>query len=77
MTDKIDKCLDSIHRVELLLTRLEHNVGINTLDLSEHIKRTELLEKKLSKIYALVLIGTGFAASYFGPGIIKYIGVVL
>lgn len=77
MTDKLDKCLDAIHRIELILTDVRNDVEINTADLSEHIKRTELLEKKLSKIYTVMLIGAGVAISHFGPEIIKLIGLAI
>jgi hypothetical protein len=75
--NKIDACLNATHRIELMLRDIQHNVEINTVDLAEHIKRTELLEKKLSKIYTASLIGTGFALAYFGPEITKYIGLFI
>jgi hypothetical protein len=75
--DKLDKCLDAIHRIELTLTAMQHDIEINTGDLSDHIRRTELLEKKLSKIYTAVLLGAGFAMAHFGPEILKFIGVTL
>jgi hypothetical protein len=77
INDKLDKCLEAVHRMELTLTRVAHDVEINTNDLTEHIKRTELLEKKLSKIYTFALIGTGVALAHFGPDVIKLIGVML
>jgi hypothetical protein len=75
--EKLDKCLEAIHRIELVLTRISHDVEINTSDLNEHIKRTNLLEKKLTKIYTVMLIGAGFAMAQFGPEILKLLGVIL
>lgn len=75
-SDKIEKCLEGIHRIELILTKLQAEVEINTKDLAEHIKRTELLEKKLSKVYTVVLVGAGFALAHFGPSILKVVGLL-
>lgn len=76
MENKIDQILESIHRIELTQRDMLHDIEINTVDLSEHIKRTDLLEKKLSKIYQVMLIGTGVAIAHFGPDIIKIIGLI-
>lgn len=77
MNDKIERCLEGIHRIELTLKDMQHDVEINTADLNEHIKRTDLLEKKLTKIYQVMLIGAGVAIAHFGPDIIKYLGILL
>lgn len=76
-SNKIDQCLEGIHRIELIQKDMQHDISINTVDLAEHIKRTELLEKKMSKIYAVMLIGTGVAIAHFGPDIMKLLGVLL
>jgi hypothetical protein len=62
--------------MELTQRDMQHDIEINTGDLSEHIKRTELLERKLSKIYAVMLVGAGVAMAQFGPDIIKLIGLI-
>jgi hypothetical protein len=75
-TEKIDKCLEGIHRLEIILTRIDSEVEINTSDLAEHMRRTEMLEKKLSKVYTVVLVGAGFAMAHFGPNILKVVGLL-
>jgi hypothetical protein len=74
---KLDKCLDSIHRMELVLMRIQQDIEINTDDLTEHIRRTELLEKKLSKVYTAALVMAGFISAKLGPEILKLLGVTL
>jgi hypothetical protein len=74
---KIEKCLDGIHKIEVVLTAMQKDVNTNTSDLAEHMKRTDLLEKKVSKVYVGVWIGAGFAAAHFGPEIIKYLGLLI
>lgn len=75
--DKLDKCLDSIHRVELILTKMEADVHRNTDNIEVHIKRTNLLEKKLSKIYTVMLFGAGFALATAGPQLVSLLKVLL
>jgi hypothetical protein len=74
--DKLDKCLEGIHRLELQMTKLVSEVEINTDDLAEHIKRTELLETKLGRIYQFMLIGLGILIAEFGPDLIKILGAL-
>lgn len=75
--NKLDQCLESIHRVELIQVEIRSDLARNTDDMEEHIKRTNLLEKKLSKVYMFALISGGFVAAKYGTEIIKLLGVVL
>ncbi len=75
--DKIDKCLEGIHRIEVNMTRMESDLKRNTDDMGDHIRRTNLLEKKMSKIYMVMLMGAGFALATAGPHIAKLIGLLL
>lgn len=77
MSDKIDKCLDGIHRLEVTITRIEADLARNTDDMEEHIRRTNLLEKKMTKIYAVMLIGAGMALAGLGPEIATLLKVLL
>lgn len=72
--DKLERCLEGIHRIELIQNQMQKDIARNTEDLEEHIRRTELLEKKLSKIYTASFIVLGYLTSHFGPGIFKIIG---
>ena len=47
MSDKIDKIYDKLLDISLDLGRMTTSVEKNTEDLSEHIRRTNLLEKKI------------------------------
>lgn len=75
--EKIDKCLDAIHRIEIVMTKMESDLARNTDDMEEHIRRTNLLEKKMGKIYAVMLIGAGMALAGLGPEIVALIKVFL
>jgi hypothetical protein len=77
MENKIEKILESLHRIELIQKDMQNDIELNTIDLAEHIKRTELLEKKLSKIYMAAMVMTGFLTARFGPEVLKIIGVLL
>lgn len=75
--DKIDQMINTAHRIEVSLAKMEKDVHRNTNNIEEHIKRTNLLEKKLSKIYAVMLVGAGFALASLGPQIVTLLKVFL
>jgi len=75
--NKLDKCLESIHRIELCQVEIKADLERNTDDVEEHIKRTNLLEKKLSKVYTFALIAAGFVAAKYGTDVFKIIGAML
>lgn len=75
MEEKLDRCLESIHRIEITLVRMESDIRRNTDDVELHIKRTDLLEKKLSKVYQFAMIAAGFVGAKYGSEIIKILGV--
>jgi hypothetical protein len=76
MQIKIDKCLNGIHRIEVCLVKMQKDVEKNTTDLANHIKRTDLLENKLSKIYIVAYIALGVLLAKFGPDVLKILGVL-
>lgn len=73
----LERALDGIHRIELRITEMEKDLARNTDDMEEHIRRTNLLEKKMGKIYAIMLVGAGFALASGGPQIISWLKVLL
>lgn len=73
---KIDEIKNSIHRIELSQVEMKADLERNTDDMEEHIKRTNLLEKKLSKVYAFSLIAAGFVFAKYGTDILKIVGVI-
>lgn len=75
MQGKIDQILETLHRMELVQKDMQNDIEINTQDLTEHIKRTEILEKKLSKIYQAALVSVGAAVMKFGPDIVRLLGL--
>ena len=75
--DKMDRCLESIHRIEISLVEIKADLLRNTDDMEEHIKRTNLLEKKVTKVYTFALMALGFVAAKYGTEILKILGVVL
>lgn len=75
--NKVDKILESIHRIELTQVEMGKDLTRNTDDIEEHIQRTNLLEKKLSKVYAFALVSAGFVAAKYGAEIVKIIGAFI
>ena len=75
--EKLDKCLERLHDIQLVQASMNKDVSRNTQDLETHIKRTDLLEKKLTKIYAVMLIGAGVAIAHLGPDVLKFVGLLL
>ena len=67
---KIDKLVETQQEMLIQLTE-------NTKDLKYHIKRTDLLEGKVSKLYQLILLGAGASMVLYGDVIYKYLKVVL
>lgn len=68
--DRIEAKLDTL---VVTSTEMRKDVDQNTKDLSHHIKRTNLLETKLLKVYQgiYVLIGVGVATG--APSLINFI----
>ena len=58
----------SIKNIEILLAKIE-------VDVRHHIKRTDILESKVQRIWYLVLLGAGAGIAEFGPGLFKLLGV--
>ncbi len=75
--DKIQNCLEGIHRIEVKMVGMAGDLKRNTDDMEDHITRTNLLEKKLSKIHTIMLLGAGMALATAGPQIAKLIGLLL
>ena len=74
---KIDKCLYGIHRIEVIQTAMQKDQAHNTKEIERHIKRTDLLEKKLGKIYTVMLIGAGVAIASLGPEIATLLKAII
>lgn len=77
MTKIEGQILESIHRIELAQIEMKADLKRNTDDMEEHIKRTNMLEKKLSTIYKLMWVGIGAAAANLGPAVLKLVGIML
>ena len=74
--EKLDGCINGIHRVEMLSQKTDLRVSKNADDIAEHIRRTNLLEQKLTKIYQASLVGVGVFIAHYGPDIIKILGAL-
>lgn len=46
------------------------------VDVRHHIKRTDMLESKVQKIWYLVVLGAGAGLAEWGPSILKILGVL-
>lgn len=77
LDEKVDKCLTHIHEIQLSQVNTEHTLTRNTEDIEKHIRRTDLLEKKLSKVYTFALIAGGFVAAKYGTEIMKIAGILI
>lgn len=75
--ERVERALECLHRIEVTQARQELILEKNTDELEEHIRRTDLLEKKLRKIYMFALIATGFVAAKYGTEIVKIIGIAI
>lgn len=67
---KYDKIID-------ILTDIRIDVAKNTVDLSHHIKRSDLLQEQQKKIVMLLYVGAGIGIALYGPEFIKLLKVVL
>lgn len=74
---EVQQIIEALHRIELVQVDIRNDLERNTDDIATHIKRTNLLEKKLSKIYTAMLIGIGVALSHFGPNVFKLLGILI
>lgn len=66
--DRDQNLEQTIKRIEILLAKIE-------VDIRHHIKRTDILESKVQRIWYLVLLGAGAGIAEFGPGLFKLLGV--
>lgn len=72
-----DKILHTLTEIKVDVAEIKKDVSVNTEDLSEHIRRTNILESKLQKIIYLLFVGAGIGIALYGPEFIKLIGVFL
>lgn len=74
---KLDRIETKIDTVMILTVGMGKDITTNTKDLTEHIRRTNLLEVKLQRIYTLgfILAGAGMAVGY--PQIITLLKVFI
>lgn len=77
INNKLDRIETKIDTVMVLTVGMGKDVSMNTKDLTEHIRRTNLLEVKLQRIYTLgfILAGVGIAVGY--PQIITLLKVFI
>ena len=74
---KVDRALENQTTMLLTLTKHESILDRNTEELEEHIRRTNLLESKVKKIFTFALVAGGFVAAKYGTEILKIVGVIL
>ena len=74
---KLDKIIEKIDKI--IENQAVTNVYVeqNTKDLSEHIRRTNILEGKMQKIIYLLILGAGIGMALYGPEALKLIGIIL
>lgn len=79
-TERIERIIERIEtKVDaLLLTHAGQSKDIaqNTKDLSEHIRRTNLLEGKMQKLWYAIFLGAGAALAQSWPAIYQIIKVL-
>jgi len=68
--EKLDRLIDVTQAIQIEAAK-------NTVDLTHHIKRTDLLEKQQSKIITLLYLGAGIGLALYGPDFLKLIGAIL
>ncbi len=75
--DKLDEIVESISdmKEDQAVTKAIHSV--NSKNLETHIKRTNKIESKQQKIIYLIMIGAGAVAVYFGPAILRIVGILI
>jgi len=69
MEEKIDRILERVGSIDVTIAKLEKEV-------TYHIKRTDILEAKVNKVWYLVLLGAGAGATSYGSTILKLIGLL-
>ena len=74
---KLDEIQSTQAEMRLTQATMAKDVSQNTEDLSEHIKRTNILEGKLQKIIYLLILGAGIGIALYGPDVIKILGILL
>jgi len=75
--EKLEKCLDNQTKMLVNQTKMVGNLERNTKDLAHHIKRTNLLESKVQKVWYVALIALGAGLVVYGPKVFKLIGILL
>jgi len=74
--DKIE-ILQAIHEIHIDQVKMAGVLEENAKDIQEHIRRTNLLEKKVSKVFMFAIFSAGVVAARYSPEIIKILGVLL
>lgn len=75
--NKIDKCIELINEVRLEQVKMNAVLLRNTQDVEKHIKRTDLLEKQVKKVFVFAIFSAGVITARFGPDIFKVLSVIL
>ena len=50
LESKVDKTIDAVTDISLIVAKMEVHVEKNTFDLADHMKRTELSEARLERL---------------------------
>lgn len=74
---KIDRVESNVAELNQTTSVMEVHVSRNSEDLSEHIRRTNLLESRLNRIWYVLALLTGAGLSQSGPLFQKLIGLFL
>jgi len=59
LNSKMDKCLENQSEMKV-------DIAKNTVDLSHHIKRTDMLEKRTSKVFYVAAVAVGYFMAKYG-----------
>lgn len=68
--EKLEDIREELARINVVQAKMEKEIAY-------HIRRTDLLESKVNKVWYLVLLGAGFAMAEYGATILKLMGLIL
>jgi hypothetical protein len=60
-----------------ILEKLVDISAKNSLNLEHHIKRTDILQARQTKIITLITLTLGMALAYFGPTVLRFVGLLI
>ena len=74
---KLDTIVETIGEMKIEQVSQGITLRNNTKDMRTHIKRTNILEGKVQKVWYFAMFAAGVITVKFGPEIIKMLGVLL